>query len=183
MENSSCEKQRIDLRTVVTDAIDERRLQMERRSQQMTTDLGASPVWVDADPIRLSQVMSNLIDNAAKYTPENGQIVVAIAVENGEVHVDVHDTGIGFAADQFVNLFKPFSQLSGSRNASAGGLGIGLALVKHLIELHGGTVHAMSTGPAQGSCFTIRLPLNSRETPAIRPARERRAEARPPTVM
>jgi signal transduction histidine kinase len=177
------QKRRIDLRTIVTEAIDERRLQMDRRGQQMTTDLGTSPVWVDADPMRLSQVISNLIDNAAKYTPENGQVFVEIAVENGGVQVDVHDTGIGVAADQFVNLFKPFSQLSESRNASAGGLGIGLALVKSFVELHGGTVHAMSTGPGQGSCFTIRLPLNSQATPSVRPARERRAEARPPTVM
>jgi signal transduction histidine kinase len=77
--------------------------------------------------------------------------------------VDVHDSGIGIAPDQFVNLFKPFSQLTESRNASAGGLGIGLALVKTLIELHEGTVHAKSTGAGQGSCFTIRLPRPSQD--------------------
>ena len=163
------ERRRLDLRTIVTETIEERRIQIERRRQHVTADLGASPVWVDADPVRLSQIMSNLIDNAAKYTPENGQILVAITRRDGEVHVDVRDTGIGIAADQFVNLFQPFSQVTESRNASAGGLGIGLALVKSLIELHGGTVHALSTGPGQGSCFTVRLPLPSYAIPVDQP--------------
>ena len=158
------DKRRLDLRTVVTQAIDERRVQIDRRRQNLTADLGHSPIWVNADPIRLSQVMSNLIDNAAKYTPEHGNIVVAITANDSEVHVDVHDSGVGIAPDQFVNLFKPFSQLTQSRNASAGGLGIGLALVKTLIELHEGTVHAKSTGAGQGSCFTIRLPRPSQDT-------------------
>jgi signal transduction histidine kinase len=159
------EQRRLDLRPIITEAIDERRVQIERRGQNVTIELGASPVWVNADPVRLSQVMSNLIDNAAKYTPESGHIFVEVTVEDCEVHVDVHDSGIGVAADQMVNLFKPFSQLTESRNASAGGLGIGLALVKNLIELHGGTVHAMSPGSGQGSCFTIRLPLPSQRDP------------------
>jgi signal transduction histidine kinase len=155
------EKRRLDLRTVVTQAIDERRVQIDRRRQNLTADLGVAPIWVNADPIRLSQVMSNLIDNAAKYTPEHGKIVVAITADDSEVHVDVRDSGIGIAPEQFVNLFKPFSQLTESRNASAGGLGIGLALVKTLIELHEGSVQAKSTGAGQGSCFTIRLPRPS----------------------
>jgi signal transduction histidine kinase len=159
------EQRRLDLCAIVTEAIDERRVQLERREQVVTTELGTSPVWVNADPVRLSQVVSNLIDNAAKYTPEHGHIFVGITIEDCEVHVDVHDDGIGLAADEMINLFKPFSQLSESRNASAGGLGIGLALVKHLIELHGGTVYAVSPGPGRGSCFSISLPLPCQRDP------------------
>ena len=124
----------------------------------MTSALGAEPVWIDADPIRLAQVMSNLIDNAAKYTPESGQIHVAITSKAREVNVEVRDTGIGVAPDQLTTIFEPFVQLRESQEWAGGGLGLGLALVRSLTELHGGTVHAISTGSGQGSCFTVRLP-------------------------
>jgi signal transduction histidine kinase len=152
------DKRSVDLRALISETIQSRLTQLERRGQHVTTDLGTAPVWVEADPIRLAQVLSNLIDNAAKYSPENREILVAITSEDSEVHVEVHDAGIGIDPSQLASIFEPYIQLNESRNASAGGLGIGLALVRSLIELHGGTVDAMSAGPNQGSCFTVRLP-------------------------
>lgn len=160
-------KQRIDLRTIVTETIETRRTQIERRRQQLTTALGTEPVWIEADPIRLTQVVSNLIDNAAKYTPESGQISVAITSEANEVKVEVLDTGIGVDPDQLANIFEPFAQRSAPRDSSTSGLGLGLALVRSLTELHGGTVRASSKGPGQGSCFTVLLPLPRQAIPPV----------------
>jgi signal transduction histidine kinase len=171
------EKQRLDLRTIVLGTLEARRTQIERRQQHVTISLGAEPVWVDADPIRLTQVVSNLIDNAAKYTPERGHISVGITSGAREVSVEVHDTGMGVAADQLASIFEPFTQLRESRNLSDGGLGLGLAVVRSLTELHGGTVDARSAGPGQGSSFTIRLPLFM---PAMPPSENRAARVQSP---
>ena len=152
-------KRVIDLRTLVAQTIEERRAQIERR-HLLSVELSAEPVWVDADPVRLSQVMSNLLDNATKYTPDAGQISVAITVHTDQVQVEVRDTGIGMPLDQLTGVFEPFVQLSDRGEASSGGLGIGLAVVRRLTELHGGTVHATSPGPGLGSTFIIRLPIS-----------------------
>jgi signal transduction histidine kinase len=161
------DKRPVDLRATIIEAIESRRIQISRRRQHVATELGVLPVWIDADPVRLAQIVSNLIDNAAKYSPESAQILVVIRSEETEVDIEVHDTGIGIATDQLARIFEPFAQLNRSRNASAGGLGIGLALVKNLVELHGGTVRAMSSGPDRGSCFTVRLPRPEPEIQAV----------------
>ena len=153
------ERQRVDLRAVVAETVETRRAQIERRRQELTVVLGAEPIWVEGDPVRLAQVVSNLIDNAAKYTPETGRISVALTPQDSEVRVDVHDTGIGVAPEQLTRIFEPFAQLHVTPDASAGGLGLGLALVRSLTELHGGTCDVTSTGSGQGSCFTVRLPV------------------------
>lgn len=153
------ERRRIDLRTLVAETIETRRPQIDRRRQRLTATLGATPVWVDADPVRLVQVISNLIDNATKYTADAGNISVALSTRAGGAQIEVHDTGVGVARDQLIRIFEPFTQLSESRSSSAGGLGLGLALVRSLTELHGGTCDVTSAGPGQGSCFTVRLPI------------------------
>jgi signal transduction histidine kinase len=102
-------------------------------------------------------VFTNLIDNAAKFTPEGGRISVTAMAAEGTVNIDVRDTGIGLPADQLQRIFDPFTQLPDLNDPSQSGLGLGLSLVRGLTELHGGTVHAASAGTGQGSCFTVRL--------------------------
>lgn len=116
------------------------------------------PLWLDVDLVRMSQVLSNLLSNAAKYTPPGGQIRIEGGMEEGEVVLRVSDTGIGIAPDAIGSIFDMFTQVTRSLDRSKGGLGIGLSLVRHLVSLHGGTVGADSRGPGQGSTFTVRLP-------------------------
>lgn len=149
----------VDVRAIVVETVEARRAQIERRRHSLNVEIGAVPILVDADPVRLAQVVSNLVDNAAKYTPERGTITIALSVEGEEAVVAVRDTGFGIPQAQAQRIFEPFAQLSNSRHASAGGVGLGLALVKRLTELHGGHVTVASDGPGQGSCFTIRLPI------------------------
>jgi signal transduction histidine kinase len=153
------ERQTVDLRGIVAQTVETRRAQIERRRQVLTTDLGAEPVWVDGDPVRLAQVVSNLVANAAKYTPVDGHISVALSSASDYAVLDVSDTGLGIPADRAQSIFQPFAQLHGSGGSFAGGLGLGLAIVQSLTELHGGTVSVVSGGPGEGSRFTVRLPI------------------------
>jgi signal transduction histidine kinase len=153
------ERRAVDLRGLVAESVEERRSQIESRQHSMTLDLGTEPIFVDADPVRLAQVVSNLVDNAAKYTPVNGHLSVTVSQNGDEVAVAVHDTGLGIAADQALNIFEAFNQLPETRRLSAGGLGLGLPLVRRLTEMHGGTVSLVSAGLGRGSCFTVRLPM------------------------
>lgn len=127
----------------------------------MTVSLPSRPVLLLADPTRLVQVLTNLLNNAAKYTDEGGQIWLTAAAEEGEVMVRVRDDGIGIAAAMLPRVFDLFTQVPGALDRSEGGLGIGLAMVGHLVQLHGGTVQAFSDGPGRGSEFVVRLPLLS----------------------
>ena len=145
--------------TIVAETLEARRIQIERRRHTLNVDIGVDPILVDGDPLRIAQAVSNLVDNAAKYTPEQGTITVALSSEGDEAVVAVRDTGVGIPPEQAKRIFEPFAQLPDSRHASAGGVGLGLALVKRLTELHGGQVKVASDGPGQGSCFTIRLPI------------------------
>jgi signal transduction histidine kinase len=110
----------------------------------------------------LTQVVSNLLNNAAKYTEPNGQIHLGAAVEGAELVLRVKDTGLGIPAPVLPHIFEMFSQVDRSRDRAQGGLGIGLSLVRGLVELHGGTVDASSDGPGLGSEFVVRLPLARR---------------------
>lgn len=152
------ETQTIDLRTVVAEAIDTRRAQIERRQQTLTVEVGATPAMISGDPVRLTQVISNLLDNAAKYTPEHGTITVTVACQETECSVAVRDSGAGIPAKDVDRIFLPFTQLLKDGPAVEGGLGLGLALVRRLAALHGGSVSVDSAGPGHGSCFIVRLP-------------------------
>jgi len=121
-------------------------------------DVDLAPAWVDGDPTRLEQIATNLIDNALKYTPAGGSIDIRIAAEDDEVLLTVSDTGVGIAPDLLPHVFDVFVQGSISLDRAQGGLGIGLSLVRRLVELHGGSVSATSAGGGAGSAFTIRLP-------------------------
>lgn len=155
------ERRIVDVRAVVAETVETRRPQIERRRHALKVELGEEPIFADADPVRLAQVVSNLVDNAAKYTPEHGTIAVALSADGEDVVIAVRDTGVGVPSTRAQSIFEPFTQLTESRHASAGGLGLGLPLVKRLTELHGGSVRVVSSGPNQGSCFIVRLPLRA----------------------
>ncbi|MGN6135072.1 MAG: ATP-binding response regulator, partial [Aureliella sp.] len=117
------------------------------------------PIYLDADLTRLAQVFSNLLNNSAKYTPPNGHISLSVSANATEVEVRVRDTGLGIPADALGAVFDMFSQVDRNMERAQGGLGIGLTLVRRLVEMHGGTVEARSEGPGKGSEFVVRLPI------------------------
>src|SRR5690606_24793130 len=118
-----------------------------------------APVWVDADPTRLIQIIANLIHNAAKYTSLGGRLDIAIAEQDGQATVRITDSGVGIPADKLAHIFELFTQLEASAPESDGGLGIGLSLARKLVNLHGGEIRAESAGVGQGSTFTVSLPV------------------------
>jgi CheY-like chemotaxis protein/anti-sigma regulatory factor (Ser/Thr protein kinase) len=126
---------------------------------ELTLTLPDRPVFVDADLTRLSQVILNLLNNAAKYTERGGEIGLTAERQGSDVVVSVRDNGIGIAADQLHRIFEMFTQTDRALDRSQGGLGIGLTLVKRLVEMHGGRVEARSEGPGKGSEFVVRLPV------------------------
>jgi CheY-like chemotaxis protein/two-component sensor histidine kinase len=117
------------------------------------------PLAVDADPTRLAQVVGNLLHNAVKYTPEGGHIVLALDRVEAQAVLSVHDSGVGIPPESLATVFDMFTQVDRNMARAQGGLGIGLALVRRLVELHGGSVQAESPGVGAGSCFTVRMPL------------------------
>lgn len=128
------------------------------RTGNYLLNMDMAPGWVDGDPTRLEQIATNLIDNALKYTPPGGSITIAVAEEGDEVVLTVRDTGVGISQELLPHVFDVFVQASTTLDRSQGGLGIGLALVRRLVELHGGSVSAQSEGASAGSTFEIRLP-------------------------
>jgi signal transduction histidine kinase/CheY-like chemotaxis protein len=147
----------IELRSVVDAALEATRPLAEAKQQVLRAQLPGDPVWLEADPMRLSQVLTNLITNAVKYTPAQGRIDVSARVEAGEVRLAVRDDGLGIPADAIEAVFEMFTQVRAHQEASAGGLGIGLALSRGLVELHGGSLTAESDGAGHGSTFTVCL--------------------------
>jgi PAS domain S-box-containing protein len=164
---------RILLGDVVSSAVETARPAIEAAGHELAVALPAEPVFLDADLTRLAQVFSNLLTNSAKYTEAGGRIRLAARVDGAEAVVTVTDTGIGIPADALPHIFDMFSQVDRSIERSTGGLGIGLALVRGLVEMHGGTVSAASGGQGRGSEFTVRLPVLS-----VRPDAGRAAESR-----
>jgi PAS domain S-box-containing protein len=152
-------KERVLLESVLENAIEASRPIIETSGNSLKLVLPDEPLWLAADPVRLSQVVGNLLANAAKYTPEKGSIELTAAREGEEVIVRVADTGLGIPPAMLAQVFEMFTQVNRTLDRAQGGLGIGLALVKRLVELHGGTITAESPGLGAGSTFTIRLPV------------------------
>jgi PAS domain S-box-containing protein len=152
-------KERVELKTVLDSAIEAARPIVEGQGHQLTVSLPGQPIAIDGDPARLAQVFANLLDNAAKYTDKGGHIWLTVERQDAEVVVCVRDTGIGIPAEQLPYLFEMFAQLKPALERSQGGLGIGLALVHGLVELHEGRVEARSAGSGQGSEFLVYLPV------------------------
>ncbi len=157
-------KERIDLATVLGRAVETSRPLFDVRGHQLTVNLPPGAVRLEADPLRLAQVVSNLLNNAAKYTRPGGQVVLTAGPEGHQVVIRVKDTGVGIAPELLPHVFDLFVQGDRSLARSEGGLGIGLTLVKRLVEMHGGSVEVFSAGPGQGSEFTVRLPARDETT-------------------
>jgi PAS domain S-box-containing protein len=151
-------KERVELAGIVRSALETARPFIESQGHELSVTLPAQPVCLDADPTRLAQVVANLLHNAAKYTDSGGRIWLTAQRQGNDAVLSVRDTGIGIAAEHLPQLFAMFSQAAPALARSHGGLGIGLALVRGLVELHGGTVEAHSDGIGQGSEFLVRLP-------------------------
>ena len=152
-------RERVAVDGVVASAIETVKPAIESKQQALVVRYERTALCVDGDPVRLSQVISNLLNNASKFTPAHGRIEIAIAAEGAEVVICVTDSGLGFRGEDSERIFELFVQLDTSRGQAAGGLGIGLTLVRSIVALHGGSVTAHSGGPGQGACFTVRLPL------------------------
>jgi CheY-like chemotaxis protein/two-component sensor histidine kinase len=179
-------RSRVLLSDVISNAVETARPQIEAAGHELTVSLPPEPVHLDADLTRLAQVFANLLTNSAKYTEPGGKIWLTASrreVRSEElgvrsedntpysslVEVAVRDTGIGIPREALPNIFDMFSQVNRGLERTAGGLGIGLALVRGLVEMHGGTVAAASDGPGTGSTFTVRLPALASE-PGLPPA-------------
>jgi CheY-like chemotaxis protein len=152
-------KQRMAIGAVLSTAIETSRPLIESRAHELEVRVPSQPIEVDGDLVRLTQVFSNLLNNAANYTPKPGQIAISASVDNGEAIVRVRDTGIGLSADQLPHIFDMFAQAHHPLQHEHAGLGIGLSLAKKLVELHGGTIAAQSAGANRGSEFVVRLPI------------------------
>jgi signal transduction histidine kinase len=152
-------RQRVDLKDIVRTAVETSGSLIESSAHQLRVDLPPEPLPLDADPTRLAQVVSNLLNNAAKYTPPGGAIVLRVLREDEQAVLSVSDTGVGIPTEAIAKVFEMFAQVPSSAGRPQGGLGIGLSLVQSLVALHGGSVAAASGGAGQGSTFTVRLPL------------------------
>ena len=155
---------RTELAEIIRTAVESTALAIGSAAQTLRVQLPSEPILLDADTERLSQVFTNLLINATKYTPQGGDIVLETIATAGEVTVAVTDTGVGIPTDMLESVFGMFTQVNGPRDRASGGLGIGLTLVRSMVELHGGSVTADSKGPGSGSTFRVRLP---RVQPAI----------------
>jgi signal transduction histidine kinase len=162
----------VDVATLVARAVETVQPLIDERGHHLSVEMPAEKLSVLGDPVRLTQALANLFSNAAKYTERGGRITLTGAVRDGSIELRVRDTGIGIRADQLRIIFDLFTQLEGTSERTQSGLGIGLALVRQLVEMHGGTITAYSEGPGKGSEFLIRLPLYAREMAELAPAAE-----------
>lgn len=162
-------KEAYDFRQVVDRAVETARPLIDAQGHELTLDIPTDPIWMTGDPIRLTQVVANLLNNAAKYTERGGQIRLFARQEGDELIVRVRDTGVGISPDLLTKIFDLFMQAESTLARSQGGLGIGLTLVRRLVELHGGRIEALSEGPGKGSEFVIHLPNSSQPSAETKP--------------
>jgi len=160
-------KERVNLATVVSRAVETTRPAIEERQHDLTVALPRDPVWLDGDPVRLEQILGNLLTNAARYTEPGGRISVLAEREGDRAVIRVRDNGIGIRPEMASRIFEMFTQADRIAGRVHEGLGIGLTLVKSLAEMHGGTVEVMSAGPGEGSEFVVRLPAAEQEAGAL----------------
>jgi len=155
----SLKKERVELSAVLASAIELSRPLIDNEQHTFSLDIPPQPIWLEGDFTRLSQVFSNLLNNAAKYTPQGGKIGLTAKVDGAFAEIAVSDSGIGISPDMQSKIFDIFTQVSGDSKNGKDGLGIGLALVKQLVGLHGGAISLESAGLNAGSIFIVRLPI------------------------
>jgi signal transduction histidine kinase len=155
----SLRKEHGALRPILEFAVEASQPQIGLNQHELHVDIPADPIWLDADPTRVAQVISNLLNNAAKYTPVGGRIELSARAKDGFVEIEVADNGIGIPDHMQSKIFELFAQVRSPGAGVPDGLGIGLALVKHLVELHDGAISLHSNGPNLGSRFQVRLPI------------------------
>ena len=166
----------IDFTTTVTQCLQTIEPQMKERHIHLELDRSDEPLYIDGDATRIDEIVSNILTNAMKYTPEGGTVHVALRRDDGHAVFRVRDTGVGIAPERLGMIFELFGQAENAIGRAQGGMGIGLALVRNLVELHGGTVTASSDGVGTGSEFTVRLPIAT----SPRETAPRREESQPP---
>jgi signal transduction histidine kinase/ActR/RegA family two-component response regulator len=174
------EKEPVDVATIVAFAVETSRPTIDAHRHRLSITLPLGTVLIDADQGRMAQVLSNLLNNAAKYTEDGGQIRLGVAVVGSEVVFRVRDNGVGIPVEMLPQVFDLFAQVGHSLDRAQGGLGLGLTLVRSLTEMHGGSVEARSEGPGRGSEFLVRLPIltRARTAPGLAPRPEAPARSR-----
>jgi signal transduction histidine kinase len=176
--------ERLDAAALVREVAEAHRAQAEAAGLTLETELPAGPAWVEGDATRLVQVLENLVSNSLKFTDPGGRVRLVLEREQGEVAVRVRDTGCGLSPEELEQVFEPFAQTDEAQRRMSGGLGLGLPIVKGLIEAHGGRLEAASPGPGRGAEFTVRLPAASPpEEPAVAAAPRARRPERPLRVL
>jgi signal transduction histidine kinase/ActR/RegA family two-component response regulator len=163
------QRERVELKAVVDSAIETSRPLMEAAVHRLEVTLPQQSVWLNVDLTRIAQVLSNVLNNAAKYTPQGGQVCLHAELAGSEVVIRITDTGIGIASGMLPKVFELFMQVDQAIERSQGGLGVGLSLAKRLVEMHGGSIEAASDGPRRGATFSIRLPVDDVQ-PAVQAA-------------
>jgi len=160
------EKEFVDLRSLIDQSVDMADPHIRKHRHQLTVTIPRYPVWVHGDPVRIEQMIVNVLNNAAKYTDPGGEITLSCYADTTHVHISIKDNGMGIEPEMLARIFEPFLQIDTKRSHATGGLGVGLSLTYNLAELHHGKVEARSEGLGKGSEFIISLPLS--EPPAER---------------
>jgi CheY-like chemotaxis protein len=158
--------ERIELKAALDMAVETSRSQIDAAGHTLTVSLPPRPVYIDADLTRIAQIGTNLLNNAARYTPPGGQIWLEVELKGEKVAVRVRDTGIGIPGEMLSRIFEMYTQIDDESGPARAGLGIGLSLVKSLLEMHGGTISAHSEGKGRGSEFVFLLPVARDQSPA-----------------
>ena len=153
------QRHRLDLRAVTELAVEASQPFISAGHHELTINLPNNPLWMEGDASRLSQIIVNLLNNAAKYTADHGEIILTLAKSDGYALLQVEDNGVGIPPEMLGEVFEMFTQVNRTLDRAQGGLGIGLSLVRRLAQLHGGDVSAASAGLGRGSLFTVRLPM------------------------
>jgi PAS domain S-box-containing protein len=172
------DRETVDARKIIDSVFQDRKSEFEDHELQLTIDLPPEPVWIWVDHVRLAQVVDNLVGNAIKFTEPPGRITVTVHEEDMCVSIRIRDTGVGIRPEMLERLFKPFQQEKQGIARASGGLGLGLAVAKGLVELHGGSIQANSGGPGAGAEFEVRLPVTAAPREAPQPVGSRRAPRR-----
>ena len=169
--------QRVELRTVVIQAVEASKTQFEKMGHHLKVTQSEEPIYLEGDPVRLTQVLGNLLSNAGKFTPDGGRIELSTSKENGQAVIRVMDNGMGIAWENLTSIFDMFVQVDASLERPSSGLGLGLTLVKKLVDMHGGSVEVRSDGKDQGTEFILRLPTVEQEQHgSVMPNAKRRTE-------